>query len=42
MAMITGRNYIGFEISAEYCELAEKRLEACWDEMEEAKENAKI
>lgn len=27
MAMVNKRNYIGFEISKEYCDLAEKRLE---------------
>lgn len=26
MALLTGRNYIGFEISQEYVELAEKRI----------------
>ena len=28
MAKLTGRKYIGFEISEEYCEIARKRLEA--------------
>lgn len=27
MAMLNGRNYIGFEISKEYCDIAEKRIE---------------
>ena len=26
MAMLTGRKFIGFEISAEYCDIAEKRI----------------
>ena len=26
MAMLNGRNYIGFEISKEYCDIAEQRL----------------
>ena len=26
MAMLTGRKFIGFEISAEYCEIANKRI----------------
>jgi len=26
-AVLTGRHYVGYELSAEYCELAEKRLE---------------
>lgn len=28
MAMLNGRNYIGFEISKEYCDIAEERLNA--------------
>ena len=28
MARLTGRDYIGFEISKEYCDIAEERLEA--------------
>jgi len=29
MAMINKRNYIGSEISKEYCEIAEHRLKMC-------------
>ena len=29
VAILSGRNYIGSEISKEYCELAEKRIEEC-------------
>jgi DNA modification methylase len=27
MAKLNNRNYIGFEISQEYCDIAEKRIE---------------
>lgn len=33
MALLNGRNYIGFEISAEYCQLAERRVEAAADRL---------
>lgn len=33
MALLTGRNYIGFDISEEYCEIARKRIEEAQDKM---------
>lgn len=35
MAMLNGRNYIGFEISKEYCDIAEARLEEALAKMGE-------
>lgn len=31
MALLTGRNYVGFEISADYCEIAKERIQAAQD-----------
>jgi len=37
-AKLTGRHYVGYELSAEYCALAEKRLE---HEVAKAREDTK-
>lgn len=33
MALLNGRNYIGFELSAEYCQIAEQRIADTIDQL---------
>lgn len=42
MALLNKRNYIGIEISKEYCEISEKRLKVCEDKIKEQTKQVKL